>query len=1024
MRSRLFTRTLRGMIVLFALFAAATAIYSGILLHQHLIHESEVKAQAIAHSVAGADLDSIYGRDVVAIQARIDEFLSIKGVGYVIAADRDGVILAHTLVPGVPGKLRALVKSMAGQRLSEVRVVDRDLDLGDAGRAIHVVMPVFEGIGGFVHVGMDRDAIDSFIDQTMLRQQGLAAVFFLISAMLAWFFLRTVARPLTSLAVYADRVANHDFTQPLPAISDDEVGDLARAMGSMSSDLSRLIMGLEQEVGRATYELEDALGQLSTIVGGMADGLLVTDRSGTILRTNPALLELFGFTAAIEGQPVCGIFLQQGMNGEENSAFLDQILHPPDAVPDAVPGVVPDAVPDAVPGAVAGGVRPDAGNERWHGEVLVGRVDGSSRWVEFSVVRWLIKGESCNICLLRDVTERRAAQQSLRRAHDELEEKVRERTATLSRVNAQLLLENSERRTVEQALRRAEARYRGIFENALEGIFQCGRDGHFLSVNPALARLLGYDTPQDLLAPGAPAVKSFFMEDAHARDLGKRLDGEGQLFGRELQIRRRDGELIWVSVNARRVCGPDGVTLYYEGFVEDVTLGHLSRERLEYQAYHDPLTGLPNRLLFLDHLQMAIRRAQRRKEYCYAVLYLDLDRFKVVNDSIGHDVGDDLLRHVADKLLTCVREVDTVARFGGDEFAILLEETPTRATAIQVARRINAHLAEPVMLSGHEVLTSASIGLVIRMDGYTTPDEVLRDADTAMYRAKELGKSRFKVFNKRMRHEAMRLLAIEMDLRYAVDRGEMALHYQPLVDLDTGRVMGFEALMRWTRPDGRMIPPSEFIPVAEDSGLINALGTFALRDVCSRFAPGNGIAPPIVHVNISGRQFLHPGFTQEVEHVLYRTGIDPAFLRFEITESVLLRHGSHAVNVMRQLRESGIRLCLDDFGTGYSSLSYLKHLPVDCIKVDRSFVQGIEHDRDGQAIVRSIVSLGLHLGHEVVAEGVETPAQAALLRQLGCRFAQGYLFSPALPAHEAFGLLDVQYTPVADGGFLPEAELL
>uniref|UniRef100_B8DNW4 Diguanylate cyclase/phosphodiesterase with PAS/PAC sensor(S) n=1 Tax=Nitratidesulfovibrio vulgaris (strain DSM 19637 / Miyazaki F) TaxID=883 RepID=B8DNW4_NITV9 len=1067
-RSRLFGRTLRGLIVLFGVYAAVTSIYSGWTLHTLLIREYESKALAIARAIAGADLESLIGRDVTTVQSRIDQFLGIDGVSYVLVADGRGETVAHTFVPVVPEPVRELVASLAGVRMNEVTVLRDRLSLprpqggasGGGGREVmHVTMPVFAGVGGFVHIGMDRGRISDYIDGAILRQQGLGLAFFAACAVGAWMLLYSISRPLMRLTDQARRVAVHDFSAPpdLPAMkADDEIGDLSRAMHTMSRDLAGLVEGLEDSVRQATAELGGALEQLSTIVAGMADGLLVTDPQGLVLRSNAALCEMFGLDADPDGRSVCEVFgfvaPAVRMVGDGIHEFAFETEDGEDIVPEAVvrdnaallafldgadvPGQPMTGVSCTLPGpSGALAARPVTGPDQGlpqgapcpsgtgtalrSGEVAAVRRDGTPCWVELSLVRRQVMGTTYGICLVRDVTERRRAQEALHRAHGMLERKVRERTRELSRANAQLMLENAERRTVEQALRRAEARFRGIFEHALEGIFQSTPEGRFLSVNPAMARILGYEGVQELLEGVESIGDGVYADPARRDEFVARMEEHGQVNAFEFRGRRKGGDLIWLSVNARRVPGADGATMYYEGFLEDVTMGHESRERLEHQAFHDPLTGLPNRVLFHDRLQMALKRAARRRNYTFAMLYLDLDRFKVINDSLGHDVGDALLKVVSAKLRECVRDVDTVARFGGDEFGVLLEETPTRGTAVRVARRIRAHLAEPVRIGPHEVFTTASIGIVLRTDQYSTPEELVRDADTAMYRAKEQGQSRFKVFNKRMREEALRLLTIETDLRRAVERQEMRLHYQPVVALEDGGLHGVEALLRWTRTEGGDISPAEFVPVAEDTGLITSIGAFALEEVCLQLRRWNeaGLPPPgVVHVNISGRQFMQPGLPHAVEMLLERTGTDPRSLRFEVTESVLMRHGSQAITVMAQLRDLGIRLCLDDFGTGYSSLGYLKRLPVDSIKIDRSFVAGLEHDRDGQAIVRSIVSLGLHLGLEIVAEGVETPTQAEMLASLGCRYAQGFLYAPPVSADDLAAMLDATPFPSTGGG--------
>lgn len=978
MRSRLFRRTLLGMLVLFGFYALAVSAGSDVFIRRQLMRESEATALAVAKSIAGANMDSLFGLDAITIQSRIDQYLSVPGVRYAAVSDAQGTILAHTFAPVVPPQVQHIVSMLSGVRQSGSSLMQSDVVLSDGTQALHCVMPVYEGLGGYVHIGMDRSSLDGYIGDVVRNQQLLALAFFCVAALASWFYLRSISKPLAALTDYARKVAAHEFPEPVVVESRDEVGTLARVMGGMAADLARFVGGLEAEVRRSTGELRGALEQLSAIVGGMGEGLLVVGGDGRVLRSNPAFVRLIGVEPF--GCPVP----------------LDAIL-PPDAHDE-------EGLRSALDKALAS-VR-ELVKVRFADEYPLLCHDGTTRWVGCCIESVTIEGQGCVVCLLQDVTARREAQEALRDAYDRLEVEVTNRTRDLRRANAQLLLENAERRSIEKALRRAEQRYRGIFENAAEGIFQIAQEGTLLRANPAMAAMLGY-ADVGALRGGGSMSGALFADEAKGHELFHILETQGSVTGFEFRAKHCEGQELWLRVNARRVADAQDNTLFYEGFLTDITISHRTREQLAYQAFHDALTGLPNRLLFLDHLRMAMQRAARRPDFAFTVLYLDLDRFKIINDSLGHEVGDALLCDVAAKLRLCVRDVDTVARFGGDEFAILLEDAGSCASSVRIARRIREALGQPVVVGKHEVFTTASIGIVLQTRDYATPEEILRDADTAMYRAKEMGKARFKVFNTRMRDDTVRLMSLETDLRFAVERGELSLVYHPIVCLEDASLHGLEALLRWRRSGGEDVSPTEFIAVAEDAGLIGDIGEYALEEVCRQVVAWQktGYDPGIVHVNISGRQLMRPGFASLVESLLGRYGILGDRLRFEVTENVLVRHGSFAISVMHQLRSLGIRICLDDFGTGYSSLSYLRRLPVESLKIDRSFVWAIETDETGEAIARGILTLGLHLGLEVVAEGVENEAQARLLRSMGCRFAQGFLYARPLQGDDVPGFV-------------------
>ncbi len=688
------------------------------------------------------------------------------------------------------------------------------------------------------------------------------------------------------------------------------------------------------------------------------------------------------------------------------------------------------------------------------------------------------------------------------------------------------------------ALQQAEAKYQRIFEQAVTGIFQTTPDGRYLSANPALAEMYGYDSPDDLITEILDIGHQLYVDCHRRKEFITLLETRETLKKFESQIYRKDGSVIWISETARAVRDQDHHVLYYEGFVSDITetkqietalreseeryalaiqgthdglwdwnlklnriffsshwkkmLGfenseigsspdewlnrihsgdalrvnqelttyveglstqfeseHRMRhrdgsylwvltqgfavrdasgkatrlvgsqtditkrkhaeEQLLHDALHDALTGLPNRVLFMDRLGHAIQLGKRRDSYFFAVLFIDLDRFKVINDSLGHMVGDQLLVEIAQRLRQCLRSSDTFARLGGDEFVILLEDIQSDDQATDVAERLQHGLKQPFMLQGHEVFASASIGLITNTKSYDRPEDLLRDADTAMYHAKGRGRARYQVFDPSMHEHAMALLHIENDMRRAIEHQEFQLHYQPILSLRNEQINGFEALVRWQHPTRGLISPAEFIPVAEETGLIIPLGWWVLREACRQMRVWQVQYPtdPLlsISVNISSKQFAQPDLVTGIQQILQETGLSTDSLKLEITESTVMENAEAATVMLQKLRDLGIHLSIDDFGTGYSSLGYLHRFPVDTLKIDRSFINGIETDLEKVEIIRTVVMLAWNLGMEIVAEGVESKKQLAHLKALKCENGQGYLFSKPLDRLAAESLL-------------------
>ena len=427
-----------------------------------------------------------------------------------------------------------------------------------------------------------------------------------------------------------------------------------------------------------------------------------------------------------------------------------------------------------------------------------------------------------------------------------------------------------------------------------------------------------------------------------------------------------------------------------------------SKDHFRHAAFHDTLTKLPNRALLAESLKFVIERAKQHEDYQFAVLFLDLDRFKNVNDSLGHSIGDQLLIAMARRLEHCIRDVDMVARLGGDEFAILLDGITDSSVATTMAGRIQEKLQEPFNLSGHEVFTTTSVGIALSSTGYDHPENILRDADTAMYRAKAQGKACYEVFDKGMHTRAVYLLQMENDLRRALDREELRVHYQPIVSLENGQLAGFEALLRWQHPERGFISPVDFISLAEDTGLIVPIGMWILKRACQQLAKWQWRSPAnrqlMMSVNLSSKQLAQAALVDQIRETLEETHVDPRHLKLEITESAVMENAETAAQLLRRLKALGVQLSIDDFGTGYSSLGYLHRFPVDILKVDRSFIGRIGEAAENIEIVRTIVSLAENMGMQVVAEGVETLSQLSQLRRLNCQYGQGYLFSRPVDA--------------------------
>ena len=546
-----------------------------------------------------------------------------------------------------------------------------------------------------------------------------------------------------------------------------------------------------------------------------------------------------------------------------------------------------------------------------------------------------------------------------------------------------------------------------VFESNPAAIFITDRENRILAVNPSFTRLTGYEA-EEAIGKTPSLLKSGRHDDAFYKAMWEALRGEGEWSG-EVWDRRKDGSLYpkWLDIRVvNNMCGEAaGEPVFYVASFTDVSERKEAEERIRELAYHDVLTGLPNRRLLRDRLEHAMANAQRGRHHL-AVLFIDLDRFKNVNDSMGHAAGDLLLREVASRLRCCVRDVDTVARLGGDEFVVVLENLEEEVDAVSVANKIQTAFSLPISVDKQTLHVTTSIGIALYPDDGNDADTLMQNADTAMYQAKAAGCNNYQFFAPFMNTQAREKLVLEHTLQDALAREEFQLHYQPIYDLGSGALMGAEALIRWQSPEHGLVSPERFIPIAEETGVIVPIGDWVLRQVCRDLVAWQtkGLKPPRIALNFSPRQFRQPSLVSRIRATLEATGVSATQLELEVTESALMERPEQAARQLRELKSLGMGIVIDDFGTGYSSLAYLKRFPIDKLKIDRSFVRDLLSDKSDREITLAVIALSHNLGLRVVAEGVEEQAQADFLHHHMCDFVQGFHFSRPL-AGKTFAIL-------------------
>ena len=734
--------------------------------------------------------------------------------------------------------------------------------------------------------------------------------------------------------------------------------DLRAVAANGFGDLVLWAADLTERIRVATT-LRDREERLQGIMNVVPDGILTIDEKGIIRSANPAVYQVFGYSPGeLIGRNVS--ILMPEPHSSRHDRYLEEYLRTGQRHIIGVTGR----------------------------EEIARRKDGKVFPVELAVTELKHRSERLFIGMVRDITRRKRAEEGLLKAYDELELRIEERTRELTR-------EVAERRAAEEGLRLAAE----VINNLSEAVIIVDTEFRISSVNPAFSEITGFEA-EDVLGQVPRFYTVVARDPLLFAQMWKSLKSDGT-WGTEIWNQRKNGEKYAERLSISVLADEAGNVQKYAVVIADITKRKQDEERIRYQANYDSLTGLPNRALFMDRLSQALATMGRVGKKL-GLMFIDLDGFKLVNDTLGHEIGDLLLKEAAERLATCVRTGDTVARLGGDEFTVIMPNLTDPRNAPLLAQRILDTLARPFVLKGQEAFVSGSIGITIFPDDATKASELIKNADAAMYRAKEQGKASYHFFTADLNEEVKQRLVLKNGLSKALERNELILFYQPKMDLQTDEVKGCEALMRWMNPEMGMVSPARFIPVLEETGIIVEVGEWAIRTACRQYMAWieMGLPPIRIAVNLSARQIRDGTLASAVARILDETGVPPAGLELEITESMLMTDAHKSVVALEELHRMGIHVAMDDFGTGYSSLSYLKRFPIDTIKIDRSFVADIASNPDDAEIIKTIITMGQTLNRRVVAEGVETEEQLQILRNYNCDEIQGYLLSPPLPAEK------------------------
>lgn len=787
----------------------------------------------------------------------------------------------------------------------------------------------------------------------------LTLALILLSAVLILLFSRYLTRPLTRMTQEVAGFRSGGGKMASRAGKGDEIHVLGRAFATMT-----------RRIDQSISELEARERRLQSIMFTAAEGLIIIDAQGRINDLNPATEAIFGYTREeLMGRNVA--MLMPSPHAEVHDTYIARYLETGKA-------------------AIIGKGRSETAR----------RKDGRLVPVSLSISEFRVKDRLFFTGFIRDVTEEATAREALTRAKLELEDRVAERTDQLSLLNSALRLKVGELNATADRLRLFEQ----IFTQSGEAIVITDENERIIEVNDAYVRTSGYS--RKLLIGSTPRIgRSGNHDKAFYENMWEMIQTHGSWKG-EVWDRRRSGDVFPKLLSISAVADAAGNTTHYVGIFSDISKLKATEEKLKNLAYYDPLTGLPNRALFRVLLQKEIDQSVRSKSLL-GIMYLDLDRFKYVNDTYGHSMGDRLLKKVSERLGSCLRKSDTVARLGGDEFVVLLRQLDRPESAARLAEKLLGIITRPVCIEEKELFVGVSIGISLCPEDGCDLETLMKNADMAMYRVKENGRNHYRFFEPEMDRIFARRVALDKALRHALKRDEFICYYQPKVAVDTGMICGAEALIRWRRASGELVMPNVFIPIAEETGLIESIGFWVLRTASRqcRIWTQSYPHPFKMSVNLSMRQFLHQDLMKTLIRILEETGLDPDCLDLEITESVVASDMDRTVEIQNAIRSLGVSLSIDDFGTGYSSLSYLKTFPIQNLKVDRSFVSDIAVNRDDASIVRAIIAMGHSLGLRVVAEGVETREQLEFLKALNCNEYQGYYFRAPMPAEDFDALL-------------------
>ncbi|MGB0671450.1 MAG: EAL domain-containing protein, partial [Rhodospirillales bacterium] len=724
---------------------------------------------------------------------------------------------------------------------------------------------------------------------------------------------------------------------------------------------------------RAAATLRDREVRLRGIMNTVVEAIITMDQDGVIVSANKAAEAMFALRQRdLVGAPITRLLPACGADLEAKGGFGG----------------------DFIARYLTSGWAHSGEGRRREDQGL--RSDGTVFPMEIAVAELRDGSQRLFTGLFRDTTEENRIRESLRQARDELEHRVEERTLELTQ-------EVAERRRAEDELRLAGL----VIDHLNEGVAITDSNCLVRSINAAWTRISGY-TVTDLEGKRPPSEEFIKADPSLYERMWSDIRRTGRWDG-EYWTERKDGTRYAERLSVAAITDADGNVTQHALVISDVTKRKEDEERIRFQANYDSLTKLPNRSLFLDRLGQNLAHMGRQGRNL-ALMFIDLDGFKLVNDTLGHDMGDELLKEASERLLSCIRNGDTVARLGGDEFTVIMPNLEDPRNAPIVAQRVLDSLSQAFVLGGHEVFVSGSIGITIFPDDANDASELIKNADAAMYRAKEQGKANYQFFTSDMNAEVKERLVLKNNLSKALARDEFELYYQPKLDLMTGRIRSAEALMRWQNPELGNVSPARFIPILEETGGVVEVGAWAIETACRRHKAwlDEGLPPVRIAVNLSARQLRDLSFVDRVREVLEETGTPPSGLEIEITESMLMSDAERAVRTLGKLSDMGIKIAMDDFGTGYSSLSYLKKFPIDTIKIDRSFVSDIATDPDDAEIIRTIITMGRTLNRSIVAEGVETQDQLDLLRAYDCDEIQGYFFSRPLPWDKATDFLKSQ----------------